>query len=175
MLLLSVSVACRPADTKEVVSRGRGLEAAPLPVAEEAGVHEAVIRAAFDVGPGLALYLHPRQLPRTAGSEGGEPVSAQLAATLRASGVVQGSCDPTRDTPDAPPRCDVPSPGYIIRASDILRVTKDTLQVYFAAERFATRTGPRQPPFHFEKIYQLIRAGRGWRVVREARVIENKD
>ena len=170
MLLLLVAVACQPGDKKTVISRGRGLEAASLPTAEEAGVHEAVIRAAFDIGPGLVLYLHPQRLPRSAGTEGGEPVSAQLASALRASGVVQGTCNPTRETPDAPPRCDVPSPGYIIRASDILRQTKDTLQVYLAAERFATRTGPRQPPFRFEKIYQLIRAGTRWRVVREGRV-----
>jgi hypothetical protein len=174
ILLFAMTAACQPAETGAVIARGRGLEAVALPANQEAGVHEATIRAAFDVGPGLALYLHPRRLARSAGYEGGEPVAMSLVNGLKSSGLVRGTCEPQRDTPTSSPRCDVPEPGYLIRASDILRVSKDTLQVYFAAERFATRSGPLQPPFHFEKIYQLIRAGSSWRVVREARVADDR-
>lgn len=174
ILLVTLPVACGPADTNAVVTRGRGLEVATLPPAGEASVYEAAIRAAFDIAPGLTLYMHPRRLPRSVGYDGGDPISAGLAAKLRARGVLNGSCDPQRDAPGAVPLCNVPDPGYIVRGSDILKVGKDTLQIYFAAERFATPTGVKQPPFHFEKIYQLIRDGSGWRVVREARVAEEK-
>ena len=174
LLLLALPLACRPADTTAEITRGRGLEAVTLPPAGEASVYESAIRAAFDIAPGLSLYLHPRRLPRSAGTEGGEPISAGLAAKLRSRGVLQGTCEPTRAAPGATPTCNVVEPGYIIRGSDILRVGKDTLQIYFAAERFATPTGVKQPPFHFEKIYQLVREGSGWRVAREARVAEEK-
>lgn len=174
MLIAAMTAACKPADTDAEVARGKGLEAVALPAKDEATVHDAAIRAAFDVGPGLALYLHPHRLPRTAGYDGGAAVAASLASALRSKGAVKGTCDPTRDAPASPPRCDVPEPGYLIRTSDVLRVSSDTLQIHFAAERFATRDGPLQPPFQFEKIYQLIPDGSGWRVVREARVTEDK-
>jgi len=174
VLLAALLVACGPADTKLAVARGRGLEPAALPPSAEAGVYEAAIRAAFDIAPGLWLYMHPRRLPRSAGYEGGEPITAGLAAKLRARGVVQGSCVPERDAPRATPRCSVPEAGYLVRGSDILRVARDTVQIYFAAERFATPTSVKQAPFDFEKIYQLIRDGSGWRVVREARVTDEK-
>jgi hypothetical protein len=174
ILLLALPFACAPEDKNAAITRGRGLEAVTLPPAGEASVYESAIRAAFDIAPGLVLYMHPRRLPRSAGSEGGEPISAGLASRLRSRGVLQGTCEPTRDAPGATPVCSVAEPGYIIRGSDILRAGKDTLQIYFAAERFATPTGVKQPPFHFEKIYQLVREGQGWRVAREARVAEEK-
>ena len=61
-------------------------------------------------------------------------------------------------------------PGYIIRASDILRVSPDTVEIYYSAERFGAATGQRPEALRFEKIYQLVGGGSNWRVVREARV-----
>jgi hypothetical protein len=63
----------------------------------------------------------------------------------------------------------VPESGYIIRGSDVLRVAGDTVELYFAAERFGPATGQRPEALRFEKIYQLVGRGTEWRVVREAR------
>ena len=171
---VSVSVACAPADDKAPVARGKGLELAKLPTGSEAVIYEAALREAFDIAPGLSLYLHPRRLPRSAGYTGGDSVPVRLTNALRQRGLIQGKCDPQRDSTTGVPRCNAAEAGYIVRASDVLQVAKDTLEVYFAAERFGTPTGPKQAPFHFEKIYQLIRDGSGWRVVREARVSDEK-
>lgn len=130
---------------------------------------EAAVRASFDVGPDLVLLLHPRRLPRTAGYEGGDPVPPELVRALLERGVVRGTCEPQRDAPRNTPRCDVPQAGYIIRGSDVLRVAADTVELYFAAERFGPATGQRPEALRFEKIYQLVGRGAAWRVVREAR------
>ena len=167
-------VACAPADDKAPIARGKGLEVAKLPAGAEASIYDSAIRSAFDIAPGLSLYLHPHKLPRTAGYDGGDSVPVRLANVLRQRGLIQGSCDPQRDTPGGVPHCTVPEAGYLVRASDVLQVAKDTVQIYFAAERFGTPTSVKQPPFHFEKIYQLIREGSAWRVVREARVADDK-
>lgn len=165
---------CAPTENKAPVTRGKGLEVAKLPAGSEAAIYDAAIRSAFDIAPGLSLYLHPRKLPRSAGYNGGDTIPRRLANTLRQRALVQGTCEPERDSTTGVPRCSVPEAGYIVRASDVLQVSKDTVQLYFAAERFATPTSAKQPPFHFEKIYQLMRDGSGWRVVREARVADDK-
>lgn len=172
--LAVLAIACGPGDVKAPVARGKGLEPAALPAPAEARIYDAAIRAAFDTGPGLLLYTHPRRLPRSAGYNGGDSIPTALVTTLRNRGLVKGSCDPERDSPTGTPRCNAPEAGYLIRASDVLRAGKDTVQLYFAAERFGTPSGVKQAPFHFEKIYQLIREGSAWRVVREARVTDDK-
>lgn len=174
MWVAVLAIACRPAETKAPIARGKGLEPAALPAAAESRIYDAAIRAAFDTGPGLLLYMHPRRLPRSAGYNGGDSIPAALATTLRHRGLVKGNCDPERDSPTGTPRCNAPEAGYLIRASDVLQAGKDTVQLYFAAERFGTPSGVKQAPFHFEKIYQLIREGSAWRVVREARVTDDK-
>jgi hypothetical protein len=165
-----LSIACgRADDSDSAVTRGRRLQLASLPPSSEAGVYEAAIRAAFDVGPGLTLMLHPRRLPRTTGYEGGEKVPSGLEAALRERGIVQGTCEPVRDGARNTPRCNSSQPGYLVRASDILRVSPDTVEIYFAAERFGAAKGRKPEALRFEKIYQLIGGGTAWRVVREAR------
>jgi hypothetical protein len=165
-----LSLACGRSDDGDAnVTRGRGLKVAELSLASEARVFEGAVRAAFDVGPGLTLMLHPRHLPRTTGYEGGEKVPGGLEAALRERGIVQGTCEPVRDGARNTPRCNSPQAGYLVRGSDILRVSPDTVEIYFAAERFGAAKGQRPEALRFEKIYQLVGGGTAWRVAREAR------
>lgn len=169
--LLAVALACSsgaPDDSN--IARGRGLAVAQLPLAGQSAVYDAASRAAFDLGPGLVLLIHPLKLPRTVGYTGGDPVPADLIAELRRRNVVSGTCTPQRDAPRNTPRCPVNVPGYIVRASDVLRVSPDTVEIYYSAERFGAATGQRPEALRFEKIYQLVGSGTNWRVAREARV-----
>lgn len=169
LLLAALACASGDADDSNIV-RGRGLQPAGLPVAAQAAVYEQASRAAFDLGPGLVLLMHPLKLPRSAGYVGGDSVSPDLLGALRARNVVSGTCTPQRDAPRNTPRCPVNVPGYIVRASDVFRVSPDTVEVYYSAERFGAATGQRPEALRFEKIYQLVGSGTRWRVAREARV-----
>jgi hypothetical protein len=164
--------ACTPAAEDSSIVRGRGLREAALPVAAHAAIYEQASRAAFDLGPDLVLLIHPLALPRTAGYSGGDSVPKELIAALRRKNVVSGTCIPERDNPRNTPRCPVNVAGYIVRASDVLRVSPDTVEVYYSAERFGAATGQRPEALRFEKIYQLVGSGTNWRVAREARVRE---
>jgi hypothetical protein len=169
-LWCAVGCAHEPDDSNIV--RGRGLQPAALSPADEAGVYDAAARASFNVEPGLVLLIHPQRLPRTAGYDGGDPVSAALAEALRNRGVVRGTCLPKHDAPRDTPRCTIPQAGYVIRGSPVMKAGGDTLQMNFAAEAFAAATGARPQALRFEKIYQLVGHGSDWRVAREARVRE---
>jgi hypothetical protein len=170
-VLLSVVVACSSGESDDsTIARGRGLRDAALPVAAQAAIYEQASRAAFNLGPDLVLLLHPLALPRTAGYSGGDSVPKELVAALRKRNVVSGTCTPERDSPRNTPRCPVNVPGYIVRASPVLRVSPDTVEVYYSAERFGAATGQRPEALRFEKIYQLVGSGTNWRVAREARV-----
>lgn len=172
-LFLLFVVACSSGSSDDAnVARGRGLKVATLPVAAQAAIYEQASRAAFDIGPGLVLLIHPLELPRSAGYAGGDSVPADLISALRKRNVVSGTCTPRRDAPRNTPRCPVNIPGYIVRASDILRVSPDTVEIYYSAERFGAATGQRPEALRFEKIYQLVGSGTNWRVAREARVRE---
>jgi len=172
-MLLAFAVACSSGSPDDAnIARGRGLQAASLPVASQAAIYEQATRAAFDLGPGLVLLIHPLELPRTAGYTGGDSVPKDLITALRRRNVVSGSCTPQRDAPRNTPRCPVNMPGYIVRASDVLRISPDTVEIYYSAERFGAATGQRPEALRFEKIYQLVGSGTNWRVAREARVHE---
>lgn len=164
---------CSPSGSADAnIARGRGLREATLPVAAQAAIYEQASRAAFDLGPGLVLLIHPLKLPRSAGYSGGDSVPKDLIGALRKRNVVSGTCAPERDDPRNTPRCPVNMPGYIVRASDVLRVSPDTVEIYYSAERFGAATGQRPEALRFEKIYQLVGNGTSWRVAREARVRE---
>lgn len=168
--LLLLSACGHNGDDDANVARGRGLKPLSLPPAAEAAVYDAAARASFDVGPDLVLLAHPRQLPRTAGYEGGDSLPGVVLEALRARGVVHGSCDPKHEVPRDMPRCPGAQTGYVIRGSPIGRVGGDTIQMNLAAEAFAPASGRRPQALRFEKIYQLVGTGSTWRVVREARV-----
>ena len=161
---------CTRGNPEDAYARGRGLRAAAIPPSAESQVINAAIRASFDVVPGLNLRLHPRHLPRTAGDSGGTPVSPQLLRLVRDEGLVTGTCEPRRSAPRDTPRCSGPDAGYVIRTSDVLRIAADTLEIYLSAETYGAATGRRPDALRFEKVYELVERGGGWRVVREGRV-----
>jgi hypothetical protein len=171
---LLVQAACTGGATDESsIARGRGLAVASLSPAAEAAVFRAAVRAAFDVGPDLVLELHPLRLPRTAGMAGGDSVPAALVTALRSAGTVRSLCDPHHDAPRDTPHCGSRQAGYIVRGSPVFRLPGDTVELYFAAEGFGPVSGTRPVALRFEKIYQVVPEGAGWRVAREARVTES--
>ena len=174
-LALLLAIACSGgAPDASHIARGRGLTPTTLTPVDEAGVYEAAVRASFDVEPALVLLAHPRRLPRTTGHDGGDDVPPALLRALRDRGVVRGSCEPKHEAARDTPRCPGAQAGYVVRASPVFLVGRDTLQIHFAAEAFGAETGPRPQALRFEKIYQLLADGAAWRVVREARVKEQR-
>lgn len=171
-MLLMLAAACGKGATEDSYARGHKRSVATLSTDAESRVIEAAIRTAFDVEPALILRMHPRRLARTAGDSGGNPTAPALVKALRDLGMVTGSCDPIRSSPKDTPRCRGPEAGYIIRASEPFTVSRDTVEINFAAEKFGAETGQKPEALRFEKVYQLVKEGTGWRVVREARVRE---
>lgn len=151
-------------------ARGRGLEVAALDARQRAQIYRAAVGAAFDVGPGLVLLLHPRLLPREAGLAGGDSVPADVARALRQAGTVAGTCEPAQTDRGSLPHCDASAAGYVVRFSDVLRLSTDSVQVYLDAEQYTVPGAPPQQVLHFEKAYQLINENGRWRVAREGRV-----
>ncbi|MEO7455721.1 MAG: hypothetical protein ABIY52_05620 [Gemmatimonadaceae bacterium] len=169
-IALALSIAgCKTSKPEDSYVRGHGLAVATLPAGAEPQIVDAAIRAAFDVTPDLFLRMHVRALPRTAGDTGGAPISPSLVRALRERGLVLGTCEPVRSAPKDTPRCSGPEAGYIIRATDVLQLLPDTVEVYVAAEKFGAATGLKPEALRFEKIYQVVKQGAGWRVAREAR------
>jgi len=148
---------------------------AQLPVAARVVIYDAAVREAFDVGPGLSLMLAMNFLPRTTGLEGGPAVQASLADALRSRGVVKGTCKRIEGDAGGAPVCDAPEPGYIVRFSEIFRVSADSVQVHLAAERYNTPTSAPLELLRFEKAYQLVGTGTTWRVARAGRVTLRAD
>ena len=164
---------CQGEDTTgDDVARGGGLRPAALPAAAQARVYEAATRAALEVGPSLTLLMHPRLLPATAGYTGGQPVPPEVERALRERGIVRGTCETPTDTarPKRTPTCEARAPGYVVRFSDVFQLGPDSVQVYFAAERYDTPASGAHEVLRLEKAYQLAKRGGTWRVVREARV-----
>ena len=164
-----LATACSGVDPADAYIRGHGLKVASLSADAESRIVGAAVGAAFDVTPDLSLRLHPRRLPRTAGDSGGAPMSPGLVQSLRSHGLVLGPCEPIRSSPRDTPRCPGPEAGYIVRPSDVFRISPDTVEVWFGAEKFGAATGQRPEALRFEKVYQLVGQGTRWRVVREAR------
>lgn len=168
-ILVAITTGCLGGERGDSWARGHGMAVTSLPPDAESRIVEAAIRTAFDVEPSLTLRMHPRRLPRAAGDSGGAPLPLLLVQSLRGLGLVRGTCDPIRTSPMDTPRCPGPEAGYIIRTSDVFRISTDTLQLWFAAEKFGAATGQRPEALRFEKVYQLVGQGQRWRVVREAR------
>ena len=172
-LLLCLALACGGAADDSNVFRGRGLKPVTLSPAAEAAIYDAAVRASFDPDPSLVLLAHKRKLPLIAGYDGGDRVPAALVTALRERSVVSGTCDPKREAARTP-RCTGQRTGYVIRASPVVQVGRDTVQINFAAEVFGPETGQSPQSLRFEKIYQLVGGGTQWRVAREARVRQPK-
>ena len=172
MFAWTTLAACTAKEPDDGFVRGPGLRVAPLPFTARAVIYEAAVREAFDVGPGLSLLLAPTFLPRTTGLEGGAVVPEGLADALRARGVVRGACRSVAGPARGAPVCDAPDPGYIVKFSEIFRVSEDSVQVHLAAERYNTPTSAALELMRFEKAYQLVGKGTTWRVARAGRVTQ---
>ena len=167
--LTLVALACKGEDGPRE-SRGRGLTVAELSPTEQARVYRAALSSAFDLGPGLVLMIHPRLLPREAGTSGGEAVPEAVIRAMRQAGTIAGTCEPVAPSRDALPRCDASAAGYVVRYSPVLGLNGDSVQVYLSAEQYTVPGAPPQQIFRFEKAYQIVKRGGNWRVVREGRV-----
>ena len=171
LLMGALALGCAEKDPDNGFVRGPGLRVAgAIPDAARAVIYDAAVREAFDVGPGLSLLLAANFLPRTTGLEGGAPVPKGVADALRQRGVVRGVCRSLPGTERGAPVCDAPEPGYIVRFSEIFRVSADSVQLHLAAERYNTPTSAALEVMRFEKAYQLVGKGMTWRVVRAGRV-----
>jgi hypothetical protein len=170
-VFLVAVVACSGSAGDDYV-RGHNLQRATVSTSAEAQIVDASVHAAFDVEPSLILRMHPRRLPRTAVDTGTSPTPSALVNALRERGLVRGTCDPVRSAPRNTPQCGTPDAGYIIRTSDVLSLSKDTVEIYFSAEKYGPSKGAMPEALRLEKVYQLVKAGQGWRVVREGRLHE---
>ena len=170
-LFAAVATACR-AGVEDDYVRGHLLTIAPVSAQAEAQMIEQAIHAAFDVEPSLILRMHPRRLPRAEGDTGATPVPAEVITALRDRGIVAGTCTPVRSAPKNTPHCSTSDAGYIIRTSDVFAFTRDTTELYFAAEKYGASTGQKPPALRFEKVYLLVKSGSGWRIAREGRLHE---
>ncbi len=174
-MILAVAVApflaaCGSEEQGPQAARGSGLDVAALDARQRAQIYRAAVGAAFDVGPGLVLLLHPRLLPREAGLAGGDSVPADVARALRQAGTVAGTCEPAQTDRGSLPHCDASAAGYVVRFSDVLRLSADSVQVYLDAEQYTVPGAPPQQVLKFEKAYQLVEENGRWRVAREGRV-----
>ena len=171
-LLAAMSIAaCAEKEADDGFVRGPGLRVAGnLSPAARAAIYDAAVREAFDVGPGLSLLLAGEFLPRTTGLEGGTPVPKELADALRQRGVVRGVCRSLPGAERGAPVCDAADPGYIVRFSEIFRVSADSVQLHVAAERYNTPSSAALELMRFEKAYQVVGKGTTWRVARAGRV-----
>ena len=169
LLCVFAVLACGKEDTSTV--RGRGLSLAPLPATSQAQVYEAAARAAFEVDdPTLSLLLDPRELPRDVGLAPGGRVPDSLAAELRRRGVTKGTCEPPLESKRGSPRCSAALPGYVLRFSPVFALRGDSVQVYLYAQKYDTPSSGNSDRLRFERAYQVVRRGEGWRAVREGRV-----
>jgi hypothetical protein len=170
VLLIATLVACGAKEDDYI--RGHLLQLAAVSPDDEAQMVDASIHAAFDVEPALILRMHPFRLPRAAGDSGSVPVPPALVKSLESRGLVSGVCTPVRSSPKNTPHCSTSDAGYIIRTSEVFSLAPDTNEVYFAAEKYGASTGQKPEALRFEKVYQLVKSGRGWRVAREGRLHE---
>ena len=174
VLLVLLVAACQAEDADNSAARGRGLKPAALSVDAQARVYTAAAGAAFELGdPALTLLLDRRVLPRGGGLAGTERLPAALETALRRDGTIKGTCEPPITGSRRTPKCTAGGPGYVIRFSDVLRRSPDSVEVYVAVQNYDTPTSGASQSLRFERAYQVVRRGESWAAAREARVRES--
>lgn len=170
LVLLMVLCACAGGDPDSDAVRGPGLHAAQLSSDSRARAYEAAVRTAFDLeDPAVSILIDDRLLPRTAGLDSAATVPAAVVTELSRRAVVRGACRPKIGIKGAP-KCKAALPGYVVRFSDVLAAGRDTAQVYMWAEKYDNANSGFSAPLRFERAYQLIKTGAGWRAAQEARI-----
>ncbi len=162
--------ACSQQPTENYV-RGHGLQVAQLSIRDQVAIYQEAVGGAFSVGdPSLYLLLNPRFLPRTAGLDGGDPLSPELRNAILASGLAQGTCEPLVTTPPKVAHCRAQLAGYVVRFSPVLRMPGDTMEVYLYVRRYSTPTSVGIDRLDFERVYKVVKHATGWDAVVEGRV-----
>ena len=153
------------------IVRGHGLAEASLSADAQGDVYDAAARAAFDVSDATqSLLLDPRGLPRTVGLAASMRWSDALATEMQKRGSIKGTCEPPITESRKTVKCAAVRPGYVIRFSPVFAMVGDTLVVYIFAQNYDNATSGYSPPLRFERAYQIVRAGDGWRAAREGRI-----
>jgi hypothetical protein len=167
--LITALAACGASDSNDV--RGRGMTIASLSPTEQAQVYEAAARAAFDAdNPSLSLLIDARLLPRTNGLATAGQLSDTVVSELRRVGVTKGTCEPELQGTRGTARCAAALPGYVLRFSPVFSLGADSTQVYVYAQKYDTPSSGISETLRFERAYQVVRRGGGWKAVREGQV-----
>ncbi len=172
-VLAAALTACARNEADDPGRRGRPGERPDLSPDEQAAVYATVLRAAFDL-PGTTLVIDPRMLPSAGGyDETDERMDENVARALLATRAVSGECIPVDGTANRAPACDVRTPGYAIRFSELYESPGDTLRLYLVAERYrpTADTLTHHSPFRMEERYHLARTTGRWQVARKARIM----
>jgi hypothetical protein len=153
--------------------RGAGLQVDTLPLSDVVGVYRATLAAAFTLDdPSLSLLVDPILLPRGAGLVGGDTMPSAVRSALQRARLVKGTCQVPLERTRTPLVCRADRPGYVVRLSEpfALRAGHDSVQLHLVVQQYATPRGPAAERLRFERAYHLVRGGRTWRAVREARL-----
>ena len=168
-LAANVAVLCGGDDSSIV--RGHGLPEATLSPNDQGGVYDAAARAAFDLSdPTQSLLLDRRSLPRTVGLAAGVRWPEGVAAEMQKRGSIKGTCEPPITGSRGTVRCSAERPGYVIRFSPVFAMAGDTVEVYLFAQNYDNAASGNSAPLRFERAYQVVRSGDGWRAAREGRI-----
>ena len=168
-LAANIAVFCGGGDSGIV--RGPGLSEASLPADAQGDVYDAAARAAFDLGDATqSLLLDPRALPRTVGLAASTRWPDAVTTEMQTRGSLKGTCEPPINESRKTVRCAAVRPGYVIRFSPVFAMPGDTLVVYIFAQNYDNATSGYSPPLRFERAYQVVRAGDGYRAAREGRI-----
>jgi hypothetical protein len=147
------------------------MSVATLSPEAQGGVYDAAARAAFDVNdPALSLLFDRRALPRTVGLAAAERWPDGVAGEMRRRGSVKGVCEPPITASRKTARCTAALPGYVIRFSPVFAMDGDTVEVYVFAQNYDNASSGYTAPLRFERAYQVVRTGDGWRAAREGRI-----
>ncbi len=170
-ILLAAHVASGCGGDDSNVVRGHGLSVAALSPQGQGGVYDAAARAAFDVDdPTLSLLFDRRGLPRSVGLAAADTWPDQVAAELRRRGSIKGVCEPPITGSRKTVKCSAALPGNVVRFSPVFAMPGDTVEVYLFAQNYDNASSGYTAPLRFERAYQVVRSGDGWRAAREGRI-----
>ena len=172
-ILLGCGVMAFKCEREREAYRGPGLLPATLSADDVAGAYRAALGSALPLGdPTLSLLVDPLFLPRNEGLAGGDSMPAAIRSALQRHRLVQGSCQVPVERNRTPLVCRASRPGYVVRFSAPLALAtrNDSVQVHLVVQQYAIPKGPVAERLRFERAYQIVRRGRAWRAVGEARL-----
>jgi hypothetical protein len=153
--------------------RGAGLQVDTLPLNDVVRVYRATLAAAFTLDdPSLSLLVDPMLLPRGEGLVGGDTMASAVRSALQRNRLVKGTCQVPVQRNRMPLVCRADRPGYVVRLSAPFapRAGHDSVQVHLVVQQYAIPSGPAAERLRFERAYQLVRSGRTWHAMGEARL-----